>query len=205
MKILIPSRMGSKGFPFKNRKLFDFTADTIPKNLSKCVYVSTDDPFIANKAFDRGFNIHCRPSHLALDNTSPREVAIDFLKDKCSDFTVFLYLTYPQRKWNDVKKALSKFKKTRCKSLLCRFEVEVSPYMMAIESNDGRGRQVIKHDLCMRQEYLKCFEISHFVCIFKDDEINNLNRNMYNNSTYFMKFKKHIDVDTNKDFVKSKK
>ena len=61
-RILIPARAGSKGFPRKNLKLFDYTASSIPKSFADRVTVLTDDPDIAEKAFSWGFNHVNRPA-----------------------------------------------------------------------------------------------------------------------------------------------
>ncbi len=48
---LIPARRNSKGFKFKNRKLIDFTLNSIPKEYLSMVYISTDDEYkILSKA-----------------------------------------------------------------------------------------------------------------------------------------------------------
>ena len=61
---------------------------------------------------------------------------------------------------------------------------------------DGiKGKQLIKHDLYRRQDYPNCFEISHFICLFKVLELNNLNNNMYNSNTIFYKIRQVVDVD----------
>ena len=196
MKILIPARLGSKGLPGKNRKLFHYTAKIIPNDFKDLVHVSTDDPAIKHLAGEFGFKVHDRPENISLDETSTKEVVKDFLKShKENDLTVLLYLTYPERKWDDVQRALEELKSSKRKSLLCSFDCEVSPYLMAFELPNNLGKQVISHDLYRRQDYPKCFEISHFVCVFYDNEIDKLNNNLYNDETYFMKCKKKIDVD----------
>ena len=50
-----------------------------------------------------------------------------------------------------------------------------------------------------RQDYPNCFEISHYVCIFKIFEIKLLNKNMYNDFTVFFPIEERLDVDTMKD------
>ena len=47
---VIPARKGSKGLPFKNRKLFDITAKTIPDDAKPHTIVSTDDEHISELA-----------------------------------------------------------------------------------------------------------------------------------------------------------
>lgn len=195
MKILIPARKGSKGLPGKNRILFHKTANIIPKELASHTYVSTDDEVLVEMACSCGFNVHNRPPELAQDETSTKDTVIDFLKDKPKDITILLYLTYPERTWQDVERGLLEIKKYNSRSLLCSFETDLTPYLMMFDLPNNKGRQVIEHDLYRRQDYPKCFELSHFVCIFYDDEAPNLNRNLYNKDTHFMRCQKKLDVD----------
>ena len=49
MKIVIPARKGSKGVPFKNRKLLNHTLKIIPEFLKKDIIITTDDEEIIKK------------------------------------------------------------------------------------------------------------------------------------------------------------
>lgn len=195
-KILIPARMGSKGLPGKNRKLFEYTANIIPKELHKITYVSTDDPIIKEMSIISCFNVHNRANEISQDKTSTKDVITEFIeKYDESEITITLYLTYPERTWEDVERAILEFKQSNCKSLLCSFECETSPYLMAYDLPNNKGKQVISHNLYRRQDYPKCFEISHFISIVDNKELSKLNNNLYNEETYFMKCKKKVDVD----------
>ena len=78
--------------------------------------------------------------------------------------------------------------------MLCRIPLLESPFLCMIE--DGmKGRQIIKHDLYRRQDYPKCFRISHYVAIFKSGEVRKLNKNLYNNETYYYKIQDKLDID----------
>ena len=195
MRILIPARKGSKGLPEKNRTLFQYTSDIIPKELASKTYVSTDDEILVEMANSYGFNVHNRSTELSQDDTSTKDVVVDFLRDKSSDLTVLLYLTYPERTWQDISRGLIELEKHESRSLLCSFETELTPYLMMFELPNGKGKQVIEHDLYRRQDYPKCFELSHFVCIFYDNEVPKLNKNLYNKDTHFMRCLKKVDVD----------
>ena len=72
--------------------------------------------------------------------------------------------------------------------------------MNFLKQDNNRGKQIIEHDLHRRQDYPECFELSHFVCIFQVGIINKLNKNMYNENTYFHKINPSIDVDHETDF-----
>jgi CMP-N-acetylneuraminic acid synthetase len=206
MKIVIPARKGSKGLPFKNRILFKHTADIIPDDLKQYVYVLSDDKEIINMGISYGFNITHRPSLISQDETSTSEVMNYFVAETKSDHTddiIMLYLTYPQRKWEDVVAALRLMNNKGAKSLLCKKDICSTPFLMLEELDDGRGNKLIDHDLYRRQDYPKCFELSHYISIFNASVINKLNNNMYNEDTIFMSIPNDtIDVDTQKDLDK---
>ena len=213
MKIIIPARFGSKGLPLKNRKLFKYTADTIPKEYKNSVWVTTDDDIIKELAKEYGFNVIDRPAELADDYCSTKQVmnhALDSCNAKFAEDVIMLYLTYPQRTWNDIELAYQFFKNSytdtggKVRSLLCRKEIQTSPYLYLEESGkDGLfGKQLKPHDLYRRQDYPTCFEISHFISIFIVDELQYLNNNLYNDSTIFYKINNIIDVDYQADLIK---
>ena len=203
MKIIIPARKNSKGFPYKNRKLLSFTLNTIPKNLEKDVYISTDDEEIISAVRDTDINVQNRIEGLSKDDTSTKDVVVDCTSNMSSnELVVMLYLTYPERTWKDVENAIKFFKDNNAKSLLCAMPVKTNPYLCMYREKDFKGSQIIKHDLYRRQDYPECFEISHFVCIFRKIELKYLNDNMYNNDTIFYEINRVIDVDENKDFEK---
>lgn len=208
MKIIIPARLGSKGLPFKNRKLLDFTLDSIPERMMDKVWVTTDDLHIAEVSRSRGVKVIVRPTHLAEDTTSIRDVmvhALEELKVKPDEIVTMLYLTYPERTWEDVLGAIEFFsthyQAGLSDSLLCKKEVKVHPYLCLQEHGvDGIfGKQLVQHDLYRRQDYPSCFEISHFVSIFRAGTLAKLNRNLYCETTVFYPIREVIDVDTQKE------
>lgn len=208
MKIIIPARLGSKGLPFKNRTLFKYTADSIPLDRRSDVIVTTDDPEIIKLAQEYAFTIVERPAILAEDDTSTRDVLFHVIKEQnivSSEFIIMLYLTYPERTWEEVMDAFNFFLEHSysgaATSLLCKKEVKTHPYLCLEEYGaDGIfGRQITRHDLYRRQDYPKCFEISHYVCIFKAGSIYKLNRNLYCDDTVFYQIADVIDVDTKKE------
>ena len=206
MIIVIPARKGSKGLPFKNRILFPKTADIIPDNMKNITYVITDDIEIIKMAEEYGFNVIIRPDDISTDTASTKEV-MQYLIPKLgahSNSTIcMLYLTYPERTWKDVMKAWKFAFDNNADSMLCKKELDTSPFLMLKEENDNRGSQLFYHNLYRRQDYPKCFEISHFVAIFRPSILNKLNNNLYNNDTIFMEIINNIvDVDTQKDLDK---
>lgn len=204
MKIIIPARKDSKGLPFKNRKLFKYTADIIPDDNRKDTWVTTDDPEIMLMAKDYGFNIWKRDSKLGEDTISIKDVILDLTEEfKLCDIFVMLYLTYPERTWDDVIKAYNMYRSENAESLLCKKEISISPFLILKEEIGNKGSQLFYHDLYRRQDYPKCFEICHYISIFRQAAINNLNNNMYNTDTIYMEIPNTlIDVDTQNDLDK---
>ena len=203
VKILIPARRNSKGIPFKNRKLFKYTAETIPQEYRKSVYVFTDDEVIKEQGQQYGFiDVDRNPSSASDSSTTQ-----DMMEDFCSNFpsdnspVVMLYLTYPQRKWDDVDMAINMFTGYKLSSLLCRKPVKLkqTPYLMMFDVGNGLGEQVVKHNFSRRQDYRECFELSHYISIILPSELGALNNDLYNEHTYFMVINESLDVDTQKD------
>ncbi len=208
MRIIIPGRKGSKGLPFKNRLLFEQTADIIPHELRKSVWVTSDDSVLKTKSKQHNFNFIKRPDSLCQDDTSIRDVlvnAICHIKPDPDEFILLLYLTYPERTWVQIKQAidffLDHYKYGGATSMLCKKELKTNPFLCLREHGvDGNyGRQLVSHDLYRRQDYPKCFEISHYICFFQVSVINKLNKNMYDDSTVFYNIPDVIDVDTQED------
>lgn len=203
MKIVIPARRGSKGVPFKNRILLEHTLNIIPDSLKGDVIISTDDYFIIEKAKEYKVKAVRRSDKLSSDEASVKDVLINLIKNEnisCQQTIIMLYLTYPERTWEEVESILSFFNDNDAKSVLCKKEVKTHPHMCMFEAADGlRGEQVVRHNLYRRQDYPKCFEISHYMCAIKASEVNNLNKNLYNEDTFFYQIEDKIDIDYKKD------
>ena len=206
---IIPARRDSKGLPFKNRKLLDYTINNIPIELHEKTIVTTNDEKIIEKLSATNINVLRRDEQLCLDDISIKDVMLDVVKKfqmKSNDTIVMLYLTSPDRKFSDIKKILGYYYEKKIKTLTCCVEPKTHPYLVLFKKENQKGEQVVKHDLYRRQDYPECFEIRHFVCIFQVDEIQKLNSNMYNESTIFYKIDSNIDVDHEndlKEFLKS--
>lgn len=208
MKIIIPARRDSKGLPFKNRKLFKYTASIIPDLYRHLTYVITDDEEIIKACIKYKFNVIERTPEISQDTTSVKstiEYAIDKAGIKNEDLIV-LYLTYPGRTWNHVDRAYLLFKLGRNNSsLLCRKKINTSPFLMLKSEPGSKGSQLFYHDLYRRQDYPECFEISHYICILNSKRINKLNNNMYNINTIYYNIDNVIDVDEQKDLNRFEK
>ena len=197
---VIPARKGSKGIPFKNRKLFEYTSTVIPKKEYSNVIVSSDDDHILLSAKRYGFKTHIRSEGSSSDESSTKDFMTEIVNDMVLDGDIcMLYLTYPQRTWKEVGEAYDFFNKLEAKSLLCKEPAETHPYVCLYELDGSKGSQVINHNLCRRQDYPRCFKVCHKIAIFKKDEIKNLNSNLYNKDTIYFSTEKTLDVDKYSD------
>ena len=203
---LIPARKGSKGFPFKNRRLFDRTATTIPKEISSKVYVSTDDKEIKQMAAANNFNVVDRPSGLACDETSLKDVMKHFVEKQLipdNSTIILLFLTYPQRTWEDIEQIYDYYRDSSATSLICAEPVNEHPYLCFYDIQGGKAELVVNHDLYRRQDYPECFKHSMFFACYKTAIIDNLHDLLFEKDTIFYKLEnKKIDVDYKEDYIK---
>lgn len=198
--------MGSKGFPHKNRKLFEYTAKTFPEHIKSRLYVSTDDDVIKNLAKRNNINIIDRPLELSQDKTSMKDVLRHFrdcLNIENSSNIVLLYLTYPERTWSDIKKIYNYFLSTNKKSLVCCEDVEEHPYLCFHEKANHRAELIIEHEFYRRQDYPKCVKLSMFVACYTVGVIEELHDLMFEKNSVFYKLEQHkIDVDYLEQFLR---
>jgi len=205
---VIPARKNSKGFPFKNRKLLDFTINQIPLELQKQTIVTTDDEDIIDRLSSSKIKILKRDKQLCLDETNIQDVMLDVSKKfemKPHDIIIMLYLTSPNRKFSDIEKIFKHYEIKNATTLLCCSEPKSHPFLCLYKKDGERGEQIVEHDLYRRQDYPECIEIKHFVCIFQVDEILKLNKNMYNKNTIYYEINDDIDVDYKSDFEEFQK
>jgi CMP-N-acetylneuraminic acid synthetase len=201
---LIPARKGSKGLPFKNRKLLYYTLSTLPTELYNRVYVSTDDEHIKEESLRLGVNVIDRPQDISDDEASVKDVMLHFintvgLSDEAD--VVLLYLTYPERTWEDIVHIYDVFKKKNGLSLICADEATEHPYLCLYDKGDMKGELVVDHNMYRRQDYPKCFKHSLYVGCYKVKEIPVINDLLINKKTLYFKLEnKKVDVDTDDDF-----
>ena len=138
-----------------------------------------------------------------MDDTSIFDVMKDVI-DNCpfiekNDDIVLLYLVYPERTYDEIEKIYKFYKTHKAQSLLCSVPVKTHPYMCFHKMEKYRGSCVIEHDFYRRQDYPECFQISHYVCIFKKSELKKMQANLYNKDTFFYSIGETIDVDRIED------
>ena len=203
---IIPARKDSKGIKFKNRKLFNYTAISLSEEIGKQVVVSSNDDHILKAAEKFGFSCLARNSDISKDQSSMKEVLLDVIKEfdiAEDDDIILLYLTYPQRKWEDIEKIYDFYKNSNARSLSCSIDIADHPYLCYYEIEGHKGQPVVEHSLYRRQEYPKCFRQSLFVAVFKADEVTQLNDSLLCRDTVFYKLnRKVIDIDHDVDMAK---
>jgi CMP-N-acetylneuraminic acid synthetase len=138
------ARGGSKGVARKNirslagKPLLVYSIELAKKiELIDKVFVSTEDPEIANVALDNGVNVIDRPGELALDDTPEWLVwqhAIEWIQERGDDFDVFLSLpaTSPLRNSDDV---------LHC---LCRLDAKTDVVVTITESSRSPWFNMVK-------------------------------------------------------------
>ncbi|MFH1308559.1 MAG: acylneuraminate cytidylyltransferase family protein [Patescibacteria group bacterium] len=122
---IIPARGGSKGIPKKNIKLLagkPLIAWTIEQAKSSKyieeIYVSTDDPVIAEISKLYGAKVIERPAEFATDAASSESVLLHFAEQVDFDVLVFLHCTSPLRYPYQIDEAIGAFIKDGADSLL---------------------------------------------------------------------------------------
>ncbi|MBK4727341.1 cytidylyltransferase domain-containing protein [Pantoea agglomerans] len=172
------ARGGSKGLPGKNirllagKPLLKYSIDTAQASPSiSQVFVSTDDPSIAEVAKAAGATVIERPSELATD-TSPEWLAwrhaIEWAIVHYGQFEGFVSLpaTSPLRSIDDVEGALAKLHECDADICISVTPANRSPYFNMVKATtDGLVELVNKPDaeLTRRQDAPQVFDITTVV------------------------------------------
>lgn len=185
---VIPARKGSKGFPFKNRLLFDDTADFIDgNNWFDQVVVSTDDELIAQKARERGYIFHARPEKLAGDAVAIKEVMRSVIGDLKLDTNAVLWLFYlpiVHKDRVDFLKAKEIIEKGKVLSLCGFVPARSHPFSCwSYDEKNGELKQYIENDVYRRQDMPSAWTHHHYICCFRAGETENLNSELINGRT----------------------
>mgnify|MGYP000362601985 CR=1 FL=1 len=90
---IIPARRDSKGLPFKNRKLLDYTINNIPTELHEKTIVTTNDEEIIKRLSSTKINVLKRDEKLCLDDVNIRDVMEDVANEfhMNSEDTIYCY------------------------------------------------------------------------------------------------------------------
>jgi len=205
--ILIPARRGSKGLPLKNRLLVPELLQKLNDvGLSSRVILSTDDEWIQKRVARFEIKIRHRPHEIANDTAPMRAVLLDIIehyKIEEDSNIMTLYPTYPERTYDDICKFIDFYYENNLNSALCKKNIKTHPYLCLIEKGIC-SETLIDHNLYRRQDYPKCFEISHFICASRASEVKKLNYQLFNDSTGFYSISDKIDIDHKVDLNKWK-
>ncbi|MCL6434895.1 MAG: acylneuraminate cytidylyltransferase family protein [Leptolyngbyaceae cyanobacterium HOT.MB2.61] len=155
---IIPARGGSKGVSGKNVRMLvgkpliaHSILDCQESQLVDRIYVSTDDPKIAEVSLEYGAEIIHRPAELAGDTVSSESALIHALATieatgTTPELVVFLQCTSPLRSGADIDRAITQLRQENADSLL-----SVSPnHRFLWERVDGVARS-INYDYRNRQ------------------------------------------------------
>jgi CMP-N,N'-diacetyllegionaminic acid synthase len=213
---IIPARGGSKGILRKNivklnkKPLIYYSISEAKKSkfLSKVV-VSTEDVEIANVAKKFDVCVIKRPKNLASDKSQSIDTikhTIHFLEKQNKsqiDIIVFLQPTSPLRTTEDIDKAISKFIKSKCDSLISVNETSHSPYFMyTLKNNFLKPLLKISIRSKRRQDMPKIFQVNGAIYITSRDMI--LKKNTVFGKKilpFVMDVEKSIDIDSSLDLI----
>jgi len=217
---LIPARGGSKGIPFKNKKLLngkELIRYSIESGLA-CplideVVVSTDNVEIAKIAKTAGAQVpFLRPEELAADDSPTIDMvihALEFLKKNNQNFDAICLLqpTVPFRNYEDVVDTILKFKETDADSLISVREVPhiYNPHWIYQENKKtGFIERVISAEkmISRRQDLPRNFHRDGSIYITKTEVILS-KKSLYGEKLIYheMTNSPNINIDTKKDWI----
>ena len=220
---LIPARGGSKGVPFKNKKLLNgkplisYTLEVaLASKLLTKVVVSSDDNDIIKIAKDSGAEApFVRPEHFASDKATSLSViqhCLDFYRDKNIHFDAVCLLqpTSPFRTVDFLDKAIHKFQNSEVDSLVSVLKVpdEYNPHWVFVPDSNGNldlatGENEI---ITRRQDLPDAYFRDGSIYITKTDVILNQN-SLYGSKIGFIESspKNFVNIDTIEDWNKAEK
>jgi len=212
---MIPARMGSQRFKFKNRKFFGHISDFLDKiEWFTKVIVSTDDPVIEEFAKERNYVVHKRPEYLAGPVVSIKDVfscVINDMNIENKDIFWLFYLPLLYRNRDDFQKCKEIIEKPEIKSLCTFIPAKSHPFnCWRYDQNKKLLHQYIHNDVFRTQDLPPAWEHYHYVCCFKARELPDLNCELINSRTYpFFLDKttaeKLVEIDTPEDYERWKK
>ena len=203
---IIPARKNSKGLKFKNRKLFNNTADFV-KNLTFLdqIIVASDDMQIGQKAKRYEFNFYKRSKENAKHTSSIKSLMIELVKKKNinKNSVIWLfYLTLPFKKKKDFFNAYFITKQKKFLSLISFRKVLTHPLDCWIIKK--KLKKFIKNYVSRRQDKPEMHEHHHYLSAFKVKELKKLNSELINQNTtpIIMNEGKHfLEIDNEEDYI----
>ena len=174
------ARGGSKGLPRKNIKLLagkpliNYSIE-IAKQVASldCVFVSTDDPEIAEVAKSAGAIVIDRPAELATDSSAEWHSwrhAVAWVTDNYGKFDQFVSLpvTSPLRSVADVEAAMAKLEATGADICISMTSASRSPYFNMVQKNDAGFVELLmkpKSQIVRRQDAPEIFDVTTVVYV----------------------------------------
>jgi|SRR5690606_31044772 len=213
MLAIIPARGGSKGLPGKNiRHLLGkpLIAYTIEAALAvpaiKKVFVSTDDPEIANIALE--FGAECgelRPAYLATDTARAVDVYTYVLEQfidvgEYFNEVVILQPTSPLRTSKNILEAIELFKEKDADSVISYCEEHHPVVWHKYITREGKFEEIFGSYINNRQEERKSYYPNGAIYIFKKELLVSGRYYTENSYAYIMPRELSIDIDTLFDF-----
>lgn len=205
----IPARKGSKGFPLKNRLLFDATADFIERQgWFQEIIVSTDDEYIVDKAGKRGFRVHHRSPELSGDAVSIKAVFVATLRDLDIPLDTVMWLFYLPIVYKDPADFVTarNMVENACFRSVCGFVPAIThPFnCWRYDNQHAIISQYIPNNIYRRQDLPDAWMHHHYVCCFEASVIESLNDELIGEKTvpFFVHKEKAdmiIEIDTPSD------
>ncbi|XPV75736.1 MAG: hypothetical protein ACNI27_13985 [Desulfovibrio sp.] len=207
---VIPARMGSVGFQYKNRKFFNYTADfvkTVP--WFERTIVSTDDPVVTEYAEKNMFEVHKRPEELAGPAVSIHRVFDCLLKEmdiKDDDILWLFYLPVLFKNLGDFEHGKKIIESGEYDSVCTFVPVKNHPYnCWNYDPESKKLGQYVENDCFRRQDLPPAWTYYHYVYNFRASALDTLNSEMINQDTYpyFLSEEvrdKLIEIDTPEDY-----
>lgn len=212
---IIPARGGSKGIPQKNIKklgekpLIVYTIEeALRSEYLDHVFVSTEDPEIAEISKKYGAEVIDRPSALAEDSSKTVDVilhAVEYLEktDIHPRIIVLLQPTSPLRKKEDIDAAIKLFLDNECDSVISVCEPDHSPFW-CFKFNGKYLRPLFdqRYKNIRRQDLPTVFMPNGAIYVSSPESIRKL-EGFYGDRTipYLMPPERSIDIDTPLDFI----
>lgn len=163
---MIPARAGSKGikgknkFPILNKPMIEYTVEAaLESKYLSAIHINTDCEAI--KAICQKYPVDCsyqRPERLSTDTSSTTDTVMAWINavESKPDIIVLLQPTSPLRTSMLIDKAVKKFIKKGCKSLVGVHPMTEHPYK-SINTNQENWSYLAKPDenIVRRQDYDK--------------------------------------------------